>query len=62
MKIKLIKGDLCSIYDEKSGITITLEYEPSYDGKNCIVDTDKPNLITRIIREGEVLFDAKVIN
>lgn len=62
MKIKLVKGDLFSTYDEQSGITITLKYEPSYDGKNRIVDTNKPNLITRIVREGEVLFDAKVVN
>ena len=58
MKIKLIKGDLFSSYDEYSGCTITLKYEPLYDGKNCVVDTDKPHLITRIVRDGKEIFNS----
>lgn len=58
MKIKLIKGDLFSIYDEQSGCTITMCYDPVYDGKNVVLDTDKPVFITRLVRDGQELFNS----
>lgn len=52
--IKLEKGDIVTIRSN-DGLTISISYEPIYDGKRVTYSEEHPNI--RITRRGKILVD-----